>query len=98
MRIPAEFRRATVRVRITRTSQGDLIRNRPPQVAERIDQLADDDRLAMSFITWAELLRGAEGSHRPRQGGGCPAKVCQGPGPAAYGRRSSIRSSRDCGR
>jgi tRNA(fMet)-specific endonuclease VapC len=43
-----------------------LIKNRqPPQVAERIDQLADDDSLAMSFITWAELLRGAEGSQRP---------------------------------
>ena len=42
----------------------DLIQNRPPQVAERIDQLADDDSLAMSFISWAELLRGAEGSLR----------------------------------
>jgi tRNA(fMet)-specific endonuclease VapC len=41
-----------------------LIKNRPPQVAERIDQLADGDSLAMSFITWAELLRGAEGSQR----------------------------------
>jgi tRNA(fMet)-specific endonuclease VapC len=42
----------------------DLIKNRPPQVAERIDQLSDDDSLAMSFVTWAELLRGAEGSQR----------------------------------
>ncbi|AFY28857.1 PIN domain-containing protein [Cyanobium gracile] len=41
-----------------------LIKNRPPQVAGRIDQLADVDSLAMSFITWAELLRGAEGSQR----------------------------------
>ena len=41
-----------------------LIKNRPPQVAEHIDQLADVDSLAMSFITWAELLRGAEGSQR----------------------------------
>ena len=41
-----------------------LIKNQPPQVAERIDALADDDKLAMSFITWAELLRGAEGSQR----------------------------------
>ncbi|NQV09750.1 MAG: type II toxin-antitoxin system VapC family toxin [Cyanobacteria bacterium] len=39
-----------------------LIKNRPPQVAERNDQLTDDDSLAMSFVTWAELLRGAEGS------------------------------------
>jgi tRNA(fMet)-specific endonuclease VapC len=36
-----------------------LIRNRPPQVAERMDQLADEDSLGMSFISWAELLRGA---------------------------------------
>jgi tRNA(fMet)-specific endonuclease VapC len=41
-----------------------LIKNQPPQVAERIDALADDDTLAMSFISWAELLRGAEGSQR----------------------------------
>ncbi len=41
-----------------------LIKNRPPQVAQRIDALPDDDSLAMSFITWAELLQGAEGSQR----------------------------------
>lgn len=41
-----------------------LIKNRPPQVAERIDALPDDDSIAMSFITRAELLRGAEGSQR----------------------------------
>lgn len=41
-----------------------LIKNKPPQVAERIDALSDSDQLAMSFITWAELLQGAEGSQR----------------------------------
>lgn len=41
-----------------------LIKNRPPQVAQRIDALPDDDSLAMSFITWAELLQGAEASQR----------------------------------
>lgn len=41
-----------------------LLKKRPPQVAERIDALADEDTLAMSFITWAELLQGAEGSQR----------------------------------
>ena len=41
-----------------------LIKNHPPQVAERIDALAPSDGLAMSFITWAELLQGAEGSQR----------------------------------
>ena len=41
-----------------------LSKNRPPQVAQRIDALGDVDSIAMSFITWAELLRGAEGSQR----------------------------------
>lgn len=41
-----------------------LIKRRPPQVAERINALAEEDSLAMSFITWAELLQGAEGSQR----------------------------------
>lgn len=41
-----------------------LIKNRPPHVAERIDALRDGDSLAMSFVTWAELLQGAEGSQR----------------------------------
>jgi len=41
-----------------------LSKNRPPAVAERIDALSDKDSLAMSFITWAELLRVAEGSQR----------------------------------
>lgn len=41
-----------------------LIKNHPPQVAERIDALDPDVSLAMSFITWAELLQGAEGSQR----------------------------------
>ena len=40
------------------------IKTRPPQVAERINALAEEDSLAMSFITWAELLQGAEGSQR----------------------------------
>jgi tRNA(fMet)-specific endonuclease VapC len=41
-----------------------LIKNHPPRVAERIDALDPGDSLAMSFITWAELLQGAEGSQR----------------------------------
>ena len=40
------------------------IKTHPPQVAERINALAEEDSLAMSFITWAELLQGAEGSQR----------------------------------
>lgn len=42
----------------------DLIKNQPAHVAQRVDQMADDTRLGMSFITWAELLKGAERSTR----------------------------------
>ena len=41
-----------------------LIKQRPPRVAERINQLPSTDQLAMSFVTWAELLQGAAGSER----------------------------------
>ena len=44
-----------------------LIKKKPPQVADRIDALPEEDQLAMSFVTWAELLQGAAGSFpRPR--------------------------------
>jgi len=41
-----------------------LIKRRPPEVAERIRALSRDDRLCMSFVTYAELLKGAERSTR----------------------------------
>lgn len=41
-----------------------LIKNKPPSVAERMNQLGDDDTVCMSFVTYAELLKGAEGSER----------------------------------
>ena len=41
-----------------------LIKNQPPAVAQRVDALPEDDRLCMSFVTWAELLKGAERSTR----------------------------------
>ena len=41
-----------------------LIKQRPPAIAERVDALREDDNLAMSFVTWAELLKGAERSSR----------------------------------
>lgn len=41
-----------------------LIRNRPPVVAERFNALAQEDGLCMSFVTYAELLKGAERSDR----------------------------------
>lgn len=41
-----------------------LIKQRPPSVAARINRLHEEDSLGMSFISWAELLKGAEGSER----------------------------------
>jgi tRNA(fMet)-specific endonuclease VapC len=41
-----------------------LIKNHPPAIAQRVNALPDTARLAMSFITWAELLKGAERSTR----------------------------------
>ena len=41
-----------------------LIKNQPPGVAQRVNGLPDADRLCMSFVTWAELLKGAERSSR----------------------------------
>lgn len=41
-----------------------LIKHKPPSVAERINALGDGDELCMSFVTYAELLKGAERSTR----------------------------------
>lgn len=41
-----------------------LIKNQPPVIAARVDALPEDARLCMSFVTWAELLKGAERSTR----------------------------------
>ena len=41
-----------------------LIKQQPPAVVQRVDALPEADSLAMSFITWAELLKGAERSSR----------------------------------
>lgn len=41
-----------------------LIKNHPPSVAQRIDALPQESALGMSFVTWAELLQGAERSVR----------------------------------
>ena len=38
--------------------------NRPPSVATRINALDDEDLLRMSFVTHAELLKGAQRSTR----------------------------------
>lgn len=44
-----------------------LIKRHPPGIVERIDALAEDDTLCMSFVTWADLLKGAERSSRKPQ-------------------------------
>jgi len=41
-----------------------FIKNKPPAVADRINALATDDTVCMSFFTYAELLKGAERSSR----------------------------------
>lgn len=41
-----------------------LIKHQPPTVAQRVNALSEEARLCMSFITWAELLKGAERSTR----------------------------------
>lgn len=41
-----------------------LIKNKPPAVAVRINKLDAEDGLCMSFVTYAELLKGAERSTR----------------------------------
>lgn len=41
-----------------------LIKDRPPEVAEHVNRLGAEDSLCMSFVTYAELLVGAERSTR----------------------------------
>lgn len=44
-----------------------LLKNKPASVAERVNALNDSDTLCMSFVTYAELLKGAERSVRKPQ-------------------------------
>ncbi len=41
-----------------------LIKNKPPSIAARVNKLDKDAVLCMSFISYAELLKGAEKSTR----------------------------------
>jgi tRNA(fMet)-specific endonuclease VapC len=41
-----------------------LIKYQPPDIAHRVDSLPAGSQLCMSFVTWAELLKGAERSTR----------------------------------
>jgi tRNA(fMet)-specific endonuclease VapC len=42
-----------------------LIKNRPASIAEQINRLPAEAELGMSFITYAELLKGVARSNRP---------------------------------
>lgn len=44
-----------------------MIRNHPPEVAERVNRMGIEDSLCMSFVTHAELLVGAERSNRRQE-------------------------------
>lgn len=41
-----------------------LIKNKPVEVAQKLNALSDEDDICMSFVTYAELLKGAEKSTR----------------------------------
>lgn len=41
-----------------------FIKNKPPSVAARINALDDSDLLCMSYVSYAELLKGAQASTR----------------------------------
>ena len=44
-----------------------ILKGAPESVARKIDRLKPEDRLGMSWITWAELLQGALRSNRTEQ-------------------------------
>ena len=44
-----------------------ILKDAPESVARKIDRLKPEDRLGMSWITWAELLLGALRSNRTEQ-------------------------------
>ena len=44
-----------------------LMKNRPPELVERVDRLGEEDSLHMAFVTYAELLSGAERSVQKAQ-------------------------------
>lgn len=44
-----------------------LMKHKPASVVERVRSLPATDSLCMSFITWAELLKGVAGSSKPPQ-------------------------------
>lgn len=51
-----------------------LMKNKPLAVAERVAKLTSQDQLVMSFVTYAELFKGANRSNNPPQ---ALAKIAQ---------------------
>ncbi len=41
-----------------------LLKNKPPEIADRVNALPADAEICMSFVSYAELLKGAERSTR----------------------------------
>lgn len=54
-----------------------LMKNKPLAVAERVAKLTSQDELVMSFVTYAELLKGANGSNNPPQALAKIARIIQ---------------------
>ncbi|PJG82947.1 type II toxin-antitoxin system VapC family toxin [Caviibacterium pharyngocola] len=54
-----------------------LMKNKPITVAERIAKLNSQDQLVMSFVTYAELLKGANGSNNPERALATIARLLQ---------------------
>lgn len=44
-----------------------LIKNKPPQVAKKVESLPKNAELYMSFVTYGELLKGVHGSQNPQK-------------------------------
>ena len=44
-----------------------LLKNKPPEVIQRLNALDDNSKICMSFITYAELLKGVEKSTHKAQ-------------------------------
>jgi tRNA(fMet)-specific endonuclease VapC len=44
-----------------------ILKNKPPEVVRHLNEIQDEDEVCMSFVTYAELLKGAEGSSRKEQ-------------------------------
>lgn len=45
----------------------NLIKNKPPTIAKKVNSLPSDAKLCMSFVTWAELLKGAARSNQKQE-------------------------------